>query len=178
MAGLIIDDVAGLKPPYYNSAYLIEGSGYELVCRKLKDDFAGNYRTCPTPDVKNPIDCGDVSIAALICRDSECQDHKDLDRRDKLLKKMRKPNNRYQVVCVPAFMQEHFHLGGPLLGSYNVVLANSNPSGQGSFIAGRGKKVDNDVLGEKNVVLVKAFDKLATGRPDHEPLSASREERH
>ena len=154
VSGLIVDDNSGINPPY-SSAYLIDGSGYKLMCHKALPDFSGNYTTCEAEcDIENPIQHHNVSVAAVICRDIE-----DSQRCRDLLTARERINHECQIVCIPACIGSHFSGHSAPLDEVVVVLANSDPEGRESFIAAQGVELLGH-RGTDNKVFVKALDEL------------------
>jgi predicted amidohydrolase len=153
VAGLIIN-IPGQDPPH-SSAYLIDASGFGLLCHKRCNDGTGagpgggnrytpNYTPCPDGcDAHNATMYRNLAIAALICVDSDRDYTKFPENggRHKILTaKLDRatPEGGYRVVCIPSHMKtgpryptaEHWR-------NSFVVLANSSAhrDGPGSYIA-------------------------------------------
>jgi len=158
VAGLIVKDcVFGRNPPY-SSARLIVGRRSEIICFKHNPDGTEvgshieqirNYRCCRKGlcDRHNPGECDNVTIAALICRDWFTESG-NKERHETLRTELSRSKAAYKVVCVPA----HTHFQQPRDLNFDgtaetwkgcfVILANSHPSGEPSFI----KVVDDDEI--------------------------------
>jgi hypothetical protein len=134
VAGLIIDQGAGVNPPY-SSAYLVDAAGSRLLCHKKKDDGSGNYTSCAEGhNIKKPIRYEEACVAAAICMDvKDCSALTDtVDAR----------TYAYRVMCVPAHMSDDWFTCAKAGQMYPketwrnryVVLANSRHDGCPSFI--------------------------------------------
>lgn len=172
VAGLIVEEPGGPRPPF-SSAYLIDGAGRTLVCRKHGDDrsdisppTAENVRLrlnapitnrCPNytpfetlPDVRNPIQYRDLSIAAMICMD--CNDERVSGSVREGFSKQAGP----KIVCIPVCMNKDFG-DEAIAGMWpqnHVILANSNPNGCRSFISKDGTIIERDNRGPENSIVL------------------------
>jgi hypothetical protein len=135
--------VAGLlhKIDRYNSAFLVDAALQEhpwrLLCHKGGWDGVGNYQPCSATPIhsENPFHCKGVHVGSLICVDANFPRAME----DRLYE-----CSGPTLLCIPAWMDDTFAPDGRvacLPGPYRV-LANSDPSGCGSFITNRdGRKV-------------------------------------
>lgn len=174
VAGLIVEEPNGPTPPF-SSAYLIDGSGGILVCRKHGDDrsdvsplTAENVRLLwnapiskrirlpnytpfeTTPDVRNPIQYRGSSIAAMICMD--CNDEQVSGPVKEGFSKQAGP----KIVCIPACINKDFGdeaIAG-MWPQHHVILANSNPNGCRSFISKDGTIIERDNRGSENSIVL------------------------
>lgn len=123
----------------YNSAYLVDTRlrehPWRLLCHKRTPDW-GKYLACsvnPAND-DNPSYSRGVCVGSLICADANLISGTMEDRL--------KECPGIAVLCVPARMDANSFQNDTSKGFY-WVLANSNPSGCGSFITNRqGRKVE------------------------------------
>lgn len=127
LAGLIVEESGGPKPPY-SSAFLIDSCTEPiLLCRKRNKDNAPTRYTpaLESYDIENPVRYRNCSIAALICMDAFQQDAVDVDRHSQLMTELGRKPVDFGVLCIPA----HVYLDNEGLaqgwGSNYVVLANS-----------------------------------------------------
>jgi hypothetical protein len=119
------------------------------MCHKQGWDGSGHYSICPeAPDRANPIIQEDASVIAAVCMD--VQNSKRFARVATRASEAQKSRN---FVCMPAAMSDSSWFGGATLGSKqsflqselngkgNLILANSDHRGVGSFITGRDWRV-------------------------------------
>ena len=152
VAGLIIREPDGpVSPdPPYSSSYLIDGTCVVLVSRKFKPD--GNattaYTVCDKPDHQNPIWHGGACLIALICIDSD-----DPTRKTRLLETF---SDEPKIICIPACMNGHTAPKAVATNwaSQQVILANSDSEGCGSFVSKGGAIVLGPETSSTNKVLL------------------------
>jgi len=141
VAGLIIHDEGGPSPPY-SAAYLIDGSGCEVMGYKVgADDMAGkNYTPFRgAPDTKNPILYKGIPVGALICVDG----HFPISMSQQLGKRRATVVTPSRVICLPVHMAKDNLYNGtsgtnvaliPDWKSKTLIVANSRADGIDSFI--------------------------------------------
>jgi len=128
----------------HSSAYFVSATEVSLMCHKQLWDGSGHYSVCPqTPDQANPIVQDDASIIAAICMDVH-----NSQRFMGIAIKASRAQKRSNFVCIPAAMSDNSWFGGGRRGSSqdflkrelcangNLILANSDHRGVGSFITG------------------------------------------
>jgi len=131
---------SGNPSPPYNSAFLVPPRGSAeptIMSRKAEQGPPGLYTTFDGRCGQNPILCGQVHIAALVCNDYkrfQCELRNELDG----------STAKRKVLCVPACM-EKWTFGGSTIDfarGVHVIVANCDPVGCASFIANRdGEKI-------------------------------------
>lgn len=118
--------VAGLIGEQFSSAYWIDYSGPpQLMCHKMGDDKTGQYRPWTGCDNNNPVECDDACVGALICLDALERSDETLEarkRREKLIDKLKKCNQRYRILCIPGHMDSN---SIPEKDGVYCILANS-----------------------------------------------------
>jgi hypothetical protein len=124
-----------------NTAYLINEYKSKALCKKTLNDGTGNYRPCEGDcDIENPIRIGNTSVGVLICMDVD--DH---HRCRTIVRAVEASESMQNIICIPAAMCNHAYFGGGGMGrsiplqlppplNTHTVLANSDPSGPGSFV--------------------------------------------
>jgi predicted amidohydrolase len=136
VAGLIINDVPHVSPPY-NSAFLIDSDDVRLLSRKHQNDFSVNYTPFDRYNSRPTVWRG-VVIIGLICNDVELAAEKFKSQADEIV------DSSPRIICVPMHMSNGLHGGLPRqrLMSQNEmrnavwVAASSRSSGVNSFVAG------------------------------------------
>ncbi len=156
--------VVGLLAWPSSSAYLIDGAGARLICRKKSDDGSNNYEASQAGLVGecNPIAYDGADIGALMCNEI---DHYGAG----LSARLDECTSARRIICIPAWMSATYFGSDRLMtdhweGKY-VALANSNPYGCGSFIANT-RRYCHRVVGETNQVVFKTWDELDSYRSD------------
>ena len=123
--------VAGLLGEQYNSAYWIDHMGMPTrTCHKIGDDRTGHYLPWiggEDSDGRNPIECADACVAALICLDAlECPEETQpaRERRENLIRCVKQCDRPFRILCVPAQMGSQ--CGPPEEDGMYCILANAN----------------------------------------------------
>ncbi len=95
--------VVGILEGRCNTAYYIDASGRQLMCHKVGDDLTKIYDPCCSKfcDERNPLDCVNARIAALICMDATDPEADIKRRRESLLNQVR-TRTSIRIVCIPA----------------------------------------------------------------------------
>jgi hypothetical protein len=150
VAGLIIHEYEESTPPY-SSAYLIDETCFVLMCRKRLDDhnLCTHYSSCDHGyDHHNPTWHNNVCLIALICIDSG-----EPERKDALIASF--PES-HKTVCIPACMASPNERQLIALNwrDCDVILANSDPNGIGSFVSRSGTIVVSEVGNDNKVLLI------------------------
>ena len=153
IAGMIVEEANGPMPPF-SSAFLIDVSGSKLICRKHGDDGYMDYTPFSgAPDASNPVQCGRVSIAAILCMD--CVDPQIIQPIEALLSEAQGP----KIVCIPACMNNVYRdeAIAELWPNHHVVLANSDPLGCPNFISKDGTIIMRDNRGMENAIVLSSL---------------------
>jgi predicted amidohydrolase len=174
VAGLIVEEPDGPTPPY-SSAYLIDGSGAAVICRKHGADFSGappltpengrthwnvpiserirfsNYTPCEAAsNTANPLKHQGASIAAIICMDCDLPYvFRPIEERFSM---MAGP----KIVCIPACMNS-VYLDDAIAATWPeqyVILANSDSHGCRSFISKEGTIMMRDNHESENTIVL------------------------
>ena len=146
VAGAILKTSGSPTPPY-SSAYRVDSTGFQELCRKRcgdgrhgspRDGYAPHYTCCQEDedcDGHNGKYYRNVSLTALICRDAVASHDGNSERRERLRKKMA-GGVVPQIVCIPSHMKyDHPDGIASEWPSSYVVLANSFHGGPLSFVA-------------------------------------------
>jgi predicted amidohydrolase len=163
VAGLIIEELFGCKPPH-SAAYLIDEDHSKLMCYKIgTEDTDGKNYTSAHPaksDFRNPMKYKGVNIGALICIDSNPNPTATTYRQHRA--RADKVVDASDIICVPAHITHHFDDGrvGSMLGSrlhgIIFILANSNPYGADSFTTDRSGTIVEPTVGrDQNKIVTK-----------------------
>ena len=103
--------VAGLLGQQYNSAYWLDHKATsELMCHKMVNDRTGHYvphsgeRRC---DERNPFKAEDACVGVLICADALEETSAVRERRERLLRYIKRCSRPYRILCVPGQMGSH-----------------------------------------------------------------------
>jgi hypothetical protein len=124
-----------------NTAFLIGKDDFRPICKKTRNDGTNNYKPCENAcDIENPAIFADFAIGVLICMDVD--DHK---RCRAIVRATEASAPPQKFICIPAAMCNSAYFGGGRLGSSiplqrpsaentQLIFANSDPSGPGSFI--------------------------------------------
>jgi len=98
--------VTGLLDGRRNVAYLVDGSGAQLMCHKIGEDGTGFYDPYTgQPDPCNPITFHNACVGALICIDAADDDGTQPHIRKRLegfLERLSASQAKHKIVCVPA----------------------------------------------------------------------------
>jgi hypothetical protein len=143
VVGLLEPEPEGSRRPH-SSAYFISATKVSLMCHKQRWDGSGHYSVCPeAADRANPIIQADASVIAAICMDVQSS-----QRFAGVAIRAARAEKKRNFVCIPAAMGDTSWFGGATLGSSqnflkyelngsgNLILANSDHRGVGSFITG------------------------------------------
>jgi len=151
VAALIVNEVWSPCLSYSSAYWVGEGRPVRICRKRCRDGNEANtpYRRCRhDPDDRNPFRHGDACIIALICEDSD-----DSVRKQKLLDRC---EGSRTIICIPACMASPSGRQAITLNwaPYEVILANSEPCGIGSFIGKRGSIVVARESSEGNAVVL------------------------
>jgi predicted amidohydrolase len=138
VAGLILtfanNPTYGKEP--YNSAYLVDTSGFGLLCHKQRSDNQGPYSNCLTGcDGHNAVQYRNVAVASLICMDAYKQWEGE---RDKTLMKRLSLMHSTRLLCIPAYIENGEQEFVAMPNGYRIVANSANrtkfQTSPGSFI--------------------------------------------
>jgi hypothetical protein len=142
VVGLLEAPPFGAEP--YSSAYFVDVESARLMCHKAEIDRIGRYAPClDNPDLDNPVVLPNISVISVICKDVQ-----DSPRLRVLACHAKAAEKPHALICVPAAMSDNYWFGGApseshqslieqcfgVGGRANLIVANADPRGVGSFI--------------------------------------------